>query len=91
MMTNPNANVVLETRRFPDSAFCINPILLYLMSLDYAIIDIQFHDESYLIDLMMPDFNAHPDTPKPDPLRRYARIDVESEGATLIILERPKR
>ena len=79
----------IDTRRFDDSSFCINPIMLYLMSLDYSIIDLTFDadDEIYYVQLMMPDFNAHPDSSKLNPMRRRAIIQIESEGATLTIHE----
>ena len=85
---------LIEGRRFDDSYNVINPILLFLMSQDYAIIGIVLDGdaEAYAVKLYMPDYREHDNfdaDSKLSPWRRYAIIQIESEGATLYIYEGP--
>jgi len=84
---------LVEARRFDDSQFCINPVLLFLISRDHAIIQIEYSQshEAYAIELYTPNFLAHPTDSPPDVCRFYAIAQVESEGCTLYIYERPAK
>jgi hypothetical protein len=85
---------LVDARRFDDSQFCINPVLLFLMSRDHAIIQIEYSQdhEAYAIDLFTPNqsMNAPPGPTEYDS-RFYAIAQVESEGCTLYIYERPAK
>ena len=90
-MCKQNENdVLLDQRRFDDSYNVINPILLYLMSRDYAITGLVCHvdDEIYDVGLYIPDDRNCAASAPDSPYRQYARIKIESEGTTLYIYER---
>lgn len=87
---------LIEGRRFDDSYGVINPILLFLMSQSYAIIGLMLieDEEAYDVKLYRPDYREFDNDdadPKLSPWRRYAVIQIESEGATLYIYERPAK
>lgn len=84
-------DTLIEGRRFDDSYNVINPILLYLMSCDYAITGLELDKESkaYNVELYIIDDSNNAATAPDSPYRRYAIIQIESEGATLYIYERP--
>ena len=87
-------NKLIEARRFDDSYNVINEILQFLMSQSYAIIGLMLieDEEAYDVKLYRPDYREY-DNDKSDPARspwrRYAVIQIESEGATVYIYERP--
>ena len=91
MFKQNDNNKLVDEHRFNDSQFCINPVLLYLMSRDHAIVEIRWYaaHERYAITMCTPNFLSHPTDPEPDESRFYAVVQVESEGCTLYIYERP--
>jgi hypothetical protein len=91
---NDDNNKLIEARRFDDSHGVINEILLFLMSQSYAIIGVVLDEdaEAYDVKLYRTDYREFDnDKSKPhlSPWRHYAVIQIESEGATVYIYERP--
>ena len=91
MTEKHNNHKLIEGRRFDDSYNVINPILLFLISQEYAITGLKLDDasEAYEVELYMIDDRNNAATAPDSPYRRYAIIQIESEGATLYIYERP--
>jgi hypothetical protein len=84
---------LIEGRRFDDSYNVINEILLFLMSQSYAITGLQLDEESeaYNVEIYIVDDRNCAATAPDSPYRRYAVIQIESEGATLYVYERPMK
>jgi len=76
----------IETRHFPDSANCINDILMYLMSQQYSIIELtpDEDNECFNVQLLYVNETIMPTLKRP---KRYAYIEIDSEGATMQLCE----